>query len=520
MGIRAKGLLSWAFFYFLLSTNSLAAELSDTFESPQLWDLDQSTLIINKTLGRVHPSLSVVGWEHNAVNDNTSFNVGDGRHGAFVSSRYSEFGTLSGGVLTINTDERQELAVTVFILESGVTLRPEGSKPLIIRSQTSVDISGVIDCSGSNGSDSGSGGLGRCGGANGGAGSTQPGDRGATGSSAGAGSTGGQGGLDGDGGGGGGAYSRTTAPDSAEDGVGATGGTKGSSTEQPQFTNLLGGSGGGGGGVGATSSGGGGGAGGGVVAIYAAGNIRVPASGEIRANGGNGGNSSDGGDGGGGAGGSILIFSGGVIDFLGLGAPYRITALAGDEPGGVANRGKGAAGRTWIVDADDAGSEGFPNGGIDDPQAGFDTAIGKVAFATSEEILLSKVIDLKSTAPTLNTLSMTTQLNGASTASLEVRASHDGFTNHATSWVTNTQLDQVSGYRYLQLRIKLTNAESYNYSYIDELVLDFDYFRQDNFEMTSACGRLGETPWASLVGILLLSALYIFLRKSTTQIQT
>ncbi len=515
---RRRRSLSAALILSLFSINTYGFEWSETFSSSTRWDLSNSTLVLNKSLERVHSSLQVDGWNNGSGSSSTAFSVGDGRDGEFKLERYSEFGTVSGTTITINTDIKTELRVTNFILNSGYTLRPIGSQPLIIRSLKDVQISGIIDCNGGEGgvatvTEAGSGGTGRCGGGAGGAGSATVNIQAGTGVSGGTGISGGVGANTsagaGDSGGGGGGYSLAVAPSIAEDGAGGT--PHGTHAPNDTFSNVGGGSGGGGGGAGTTSKGGGGGGGGGAIYIYAVRSILVDATGEIRADGGNGRgpSSGNGGSGGGGAGGSILMFAGNIIDFYGAGAPYRITAHKGVTPDVGGTTGDGGTGRSWSVDANDAGTDGFPNGGIDDPQSNL-FPIGKVKFLTTPQTLTSYIIDLGNTKPTPLTLNLESSLPSSSTATVEVRGSHDAAT--FTSWLSSSQITSLDGYRYLQFRINLTNNSTYNYSYVDSLTMTYTGFQQNQFDMVGACGRIGNSPTHFLTFSILIISFYIFMR--------
>lgn len=519
MGARNKGVLGLIILNFCFAgTESKAFDFTETFASSSRWDTSNSTLVLNKSLERVHSSARVVGWtDPNIGAGNTSFSFGDGRDGDFIVSRYSEFGTVSGSTITINTDVKSELQVTNFILAAGYTLRGVGSQPLIIRSQKDVQISGIIDCAGEAGVDAtttaaGRGGVGRCGGGSGGDGSNTLNVQASNGTSGGTGVSGGTGantnaGVSGYIGGGGGGYSLAAAPYISVDGTG--GATRGTHIPDDSFQTIGGGSGGGGGGAGTTSKGAGGGAGGGVVLIYAVRDVLVDATGEIRADGGNGGSAlaGNGGGGGGGAGGSILAFAGHIMDFYGAGAPYRITAQKGATPSYATTAGDGGIGRTWLVDADDAGAEGFPNGGIDDPQS-LQTAIGKVQFVTTPQTLTSVVIDLGNTKPTPLTLSLDSSLPSSSTAVVEARGSDDSST--FTSWIPSTSIASLDGYRYLQFKITLTNNSTYNYSYVDTLNMSYNGMQQNQFDMVGACGRIGNTP--AHLGLFIFLILFVYFR--------
>lgn len=538
MGVRRIKSFIVALILSAFGSTAISDEIAETFSSTSQWDLQNSTAILNFTLGIVHPTLYVNDFDSGSGADDKSFDVGDGHHGAFTSARYSSFGTVTGtppaAIIEIDTDSLQELNVTEFNLENGYTLKPIGSRPLVIKSLSDITISGVIDCSGSAGSNgsalaAGSGGTGRCGGGDGGIGSSILATPASNGVAGGAGIGGGVGGTTdggnaGNGGGGGGAYSIVFGGYTPIDGEGSVGsaGTHGPNDDFSNVDSGLvggGGSGGGGGGAGSTSLGAGGGAGGGVILLYAVRDIIVDATGEVRANGGNGGilAAGNGGAGGGGGGGSILFFAGRTIDFLGAsGPPYRVTANKGTAP--VSNGkdgGAGGEGRTWLVDGDDAGAQGVPNGALDDPISNL-TSIGKVQFDLAAKILLSKVIDLNSTKTSFNALSAVGSLVGGSTLTIEARGSNDNFVNSDSGWILSSGIAALDGYRYLQLRLTLDNNDGTNYASVDSLTLDYTRNEQKQFEFVGACGRIGTTPFHLGLFAFWILGFYIFLRKRTT----
>ncbi len=315
--------------------------------------------------------------------------LGDGSDGEFNTSTYANFGTVSSGLIILNTDTKSVYNFTNFILASGYVIQPIGSRPLIIKSLQDVIIAANagIRCSGYAGADTNmvtntAGGEGRCGGARGGNGTI--GATGSTGSSGGPNTTGGAGGRnhasDPGGGGGGGGYSyQFTA--TASDGftMGALDAAAGDefSTDLLMKTTLgYGGSGGGGGGAYTTAdnnegSGGAGGGGGGVVEIFARRNVTLEANTSfITVMGGDGGEGGNGvarvpgpglglaGGGGGGGGGTIFIVAGEQVSSQAYGGPsIPESGFNADGGAGGSNTqnwagGSGARGRIWIVDKD------------------------------------------------------------------------------------------------------------------------------------------------------------------------
>ena len=438
--------------------------------------VSSTSAVINSSLGQAHPPLQVESWDAGGGAQSTSISVGDGANGSFVESRYLLFhdGAYNNDhVLRINTDVYSELNFTDFTLESNWTLRPTGSRPLVIRSQSTMVINGLIDCSGGNGSDlnaatstTSAGGSGICGGATGGSGgstsasasdgsepSTNAGSRGRAGAA-----------QSGGGGGGGGMDTSAPAPGTGLQIDDATpSGAAGSVGSDVSFSSIGGGAGGGGGEmydniadpVTEHASGAGGGAGGGSIYLYAVGSITVASgNGAIRAQGGNGGGSASvrkAGAGGGGAGGSILVFSGGQVVINGV-----INALGGT--GGVSaggNGGAGGAGRSWVVDSDTN-----PSGtGSLDPGSSLPTT-GTVNYRTGNFEIISQLLDLNSTRPTLQSASVDATVSGASTVTLQIAASDAPFDSSTAQWVASTALSSASGKRYLRFRVLINNQST------------------------------------------------------------
>lgn len=488
-----------------------------------------STAVSNTSTGEVHPPLQIQGWDSGGGAQSTSISIGDGSHGSFNSATYLNFhsGNYNGDrVVRIDTDAYPELKFTDFTLDDNWTLEPIGSRPLVIRSLSTVVINGAISCTGSNGSDldsatavTPSGGTGRCGGASGGSGgsltsaassgsepTTNAGSRGRAGAA-----------QQGGGGGGGGMDTSAPAPatglqidDATPSGAAGTTGT------DTSFTLVGGGAGGGGGErydngaapVNQHSSGGGGGAGGGSIYIYAKGNITVRAgTGFVRAKGGNGGGSTGtgrAGAGGGGAGGSILIFSGG--QFVVNGVVDAGGGTGGTSDGG--NGGNGGAGRTWSSDSDTN-----PSGtGTIDPGSSLG-ATGSVTYQIGTFEVVSALIDLGTKKPSLNSISIDSTVSGASTISLEVAGGDDSFDDSAATWVSSSSLASVTGKRFLRLRLRINNQDNATPAVVRAITINFDPSNQGKFDFTS-CQMVrgtggGSGLWSSAFVTMLLPLLLL-----------
>ncbi|MEQ1876107.1 MAG: hypothetical protein ABL958_05640, partial [Bdellovibrionia bacterium] len=254
--MSATRLALFVFAAFAVSASTLTEDINTT-----AYDPSGTTLVWNHALGYVHPTLSVTNVLDPGFGPlpDEDFSIGVGTYGAFNETTYSRFSTggdVSGNIIRLDTTVYEFLDVTLFNLAAGWTLQPSG--PLVIRSLTTVEIAGAIECSGAPGENISNdpthvavGGQGRCGGGNGGNGGTAllPPTAG-TGSGAGVG--GGQAGISfsavngGDSGAGGGAYglglaSNGQSPSIAADAVAGT------SVDDLAFTQPGGGGGGGGG---------------------------------------------------------------------------------------------------------------------------------------------------------------------------------------------------------------------------------------------------------------------------------
>lgn len=526
---RQDKLLSTVFAFILVFSGSKGFAVSSThtedFTSVLKNDLNKTTGVWNVSSGTLHPTLEVTGWSPGA--GTASLDVGNGSHGVFDSTTYANFsdgGDVSGNIIRLNTSTYKELQVTSFTLETGWTLQPTGSNPLIIRSQSFVVIQGTVDCSGEAGTGLNldyttvnSGGAGRCGGGSGGTGAYF-GTTGQNGSNGGTGVTGGTAGgttvgvAGGNGGGGGGAYSQAgTSATAGSTPSGGGGSGAGNNNQDDAFTTIAGGSGGGGGGLydqadANQSSGGGGGGGGGIVIIHSVGNIVISATGTITTNGGSGGGASAGGgmagSGGGGGGGGVQLMSGGNVTLVG-----PVTALegaGGTSDGG--NGGNGGRGRTWIAALISV------TGNTDNPISQL-VGTGNVRYVTTAVNFYSNTIDINNTLPKYETATLTSSLTGGSTATVQLAGSTDGvsFTNFATS----SDFGQLNYNRYFKYQITLTNTDTTSPAYISALNIGYDGHQQDDFSFTAAgCGTTSttKTPPASGLPFLLVLILWIFLR--------
>ena len=267
---------------------------------------------------------------------------GDGSDGELI---------VDSGTVTLDTNANPNgFNFTRVYVAEGATLTATGSEPLIIRANTSVNISGHLDLDGGdggkNGHHGGSPGIAKAGGWNGGNGAVDYGDNG-----------------DGPGRGSGGRFCDRSNGDVGGGGGGGSYGTRGTKGHgwvcgwftsagntygDPMLTVLQGGSGGGSGSGdndnGQFEDGAGGGAGGGAVKIMSR-NINV--NGSITADGGDGGsaynyNAGESGSGGGGSGGAIWL-SGFKINISG-----SISAEGGRGPHSGEEAGDGGDGRIRI----------------------------------------------------------------------------------------------------------------------------------------------------------------------------
>lgn len=496
--------------FSLACVQGAALEFSEDFSSLTRFE---SGAVWNSALGRVHSPFFVYQYLDGS-RQNRSFSIGDGRHGAFTSSRYAEFssgGNLSGQVIRLNTDSYPDLQFTTFSLDPGWTLRPEGSKPLIVRVLGQVTVGGDIDCSGEAGQDLNGdpavvtqGGIGRCGGGRGGNGGSSsvnaedgfaggpfipsgvsPGVDGPTAGRGGAGT-----GL---GGGGGATYvaSRGAGYDPLSGSSGA-GGAPGLMAVDNDFDYEGGGFGGGGGSfygagsVAQNSAGGAGGGGGGLIWFMAGGDVIL--NGDVLANGGDGGTGTAGqmaGGGGGGAGGAIAVFSGGDVTLSG-GSVVSADRGRGRGPAGRLG-GDAAVGRTWLV-----GRSGYALGG---PPFEFPTPsvtdVGVVAFEPMTITVTSREFDLMNTEPVLNAVNVNHTLPGGSSLDVFVASGDSGFT---PSWQNVTGVP-ITLKRYARFQLVLNSTSVATPAFVEELSFDLTGKRTKRFEFISACGAVGGGFW-------------------------
>lgn len=503
---QTKKLLSFILLFIfkvgVAQADSLSISFNDNFTA------GTGDLIFNKANQTLHGPIEIRDYQ--AVAGPVSsydVSIGDGSHGSFDSSTYSNFsenGDVSGNIIRLNTDTYPILKVTKFELDSGWTLEPIGSKPLIIYSQSTVVVNGTIQCSGRKGNSADadetiqvSGVEGRCGGAASGAGGY---DSGGTLVDADNGTSGGTnlvagGGADSTGvsaakgGGGGGAYAIVQAPQNSTAGVnpdGGAGGSAGTSFRDDAFSFVFGGSGGGGGAgfrtgtVTQNASGASGGSGGGLVIIHAYGNVSVSNTGTILANGGDGGDVAAGlyaGAGGGGGGGGVKIFSAGdvVLD----GAVRALEGAAGNSPNG-GNGGKGGRGRTWISD-----SSGRSGGSVFEDPDTLLTGIGTIEGKQGSFSLETGSYDLKNSLPSIDSENFTTELSGG-TFSLTYSSSlnEDG----GSTFISRSSLNDLNSFRYWKFKVSLNQDASGGLSSTSIIDITYTPKSASEFDFEGACG--------------------------------
>lgn len=470
-------------FILVLALQVRADLLTETF-STSAQNTSATTAVWNIALGIVHPGLQVSGYQVGAqpVVSGTDFSVGDGSDGAFNSTTYSNFGTVSGSTIIVNAISKPVLNVTSFQLDSGDTLTAING-PLVIYSQSTVRIDGTIDCAGINGTDGtlgtgGTFGIGVCGGSNGGIGgnATVSGTQGSPVSGT---VTGGFPGqyfniAPGAGGGGGSAYSGNDGANGTNStpstNLGGTGGA-GSTGANHDFTNLNGSPGGGGGSGSSTDGGGGGGGGGGTVVIHAVGNVEITSTGLITARGGQGGSSNSGGGngsgggGGGGGGGSVKIFTAGNLE-LNTGTDIDVTGGAGGTPvsGTAGPGGTGSFGRTWL------NYTTFSGGGTES-HGSLLTQIGTIEYNTVSQTVVSKAYDVSSTTVLYNSAS--TDVTSADIG-IEVAGSTDNFSSNDTGWQPLVNLSTLNSHRYFKFRITLANSNATTPTIFSDFTVDYN----------------------------------------------
>ncbi|MCB0394088.1 MAG: hypothetical protein KDD25_05995 [Bdellovibrionales bacterium] len=507
----------------LWSTRLQAESYTLKVESRSDVETSSTTGVWNISTGLFHPKLEVTDWNDGGLDTDTDIEVGDGSDGAFNISTYSQFsknGDVSGNIIRIDTDDHPTLNFTSFTLNSGWTIRPTGSGILDIRSLSTINVNGTIDCSGDDGDDIthlddtalADGATGVCGGGDGGDGGTSS-TSSVTGGSSGTVATGGTGGAattaanGGSGGGGGGGYSQVLGTDGTD--PSASGGEGAAGTSQAPADNAFtiegGGAGGGGGGVydvadADNSNGAGGGAGGGTVYLTAVGDITIAATGSVLADGGDGGSAGaglgKGGAGGGGAGGSIRILSMGEVTLAG-----PVTALEGN--GGTSDGGDGgdgARGRTWITDSS-GGADCFPTGNTDNPQSIL-TLLGCVHYRLGDFSITTKSIDLENTSPTLKSYTTVSNVPGASTLDIFFKGG-SSFTN---------SLSSASGEREIKIRFDLNNDDDTNPATLTQFNLTYKGTKKEVFELKGACGSSDSSSTSNLAFFFLPLFFGIFMR--------
>lgn len=490
-------------FFLFVELFSLAAfgdSIVEEFDT--ITNKDTSTAVWNQELGVIHPTLYIEFIINNGDPISTlPINIGDGRHGAFdssVISSFQSFASIVSNDITINNlaADYAELNFTSFKLDSSYTLTRNDGLPIIIRSLTTVDINGKINCNGNNGiADNlgGAGGTGRCGGKNGGAGGV-----GATGTSGdstvvGLVSGGGPGIFGaggGGGGGGGGAYTPYSCANNGSTSIG-NGGSSGLCTIDNIFSNITGNSGGGGGGGASSASGGGGGAGGGIVIIRAGGNINIAHTGAVLAKGGNGGNTtSAGGGGGGGGGGSISIFSSGILNLTlePSSEPNIIDVTRGNggtSTSGGGSGGMGAEGRTWDM--------GSPFSYTDNSLGSINTeshnsllwdpgdqppGVLHIKYTTTPQTIISKSYDTLSDFTTYTSVVPSVINLSTSTVLVEIAASSNSDFSSPTAWVNAStlpiNLSPLNNKRYIKFKITLTNSSDATPTKIESITINYN----------------------------------------------
>lgn len=534
---------------FLLSLSFKVQALTWSDEFTSLANVDTYDMKYNVGMGTFYPEVQIQGWNAGSGAQVTTLDMGDGSHGSFDSSTWANFGTVNGTTITIDTDVYYPLQVTSFTLDAGFTLKGTGSNPLDIRSLTDITIVGTIDCSGEagegiNGNNTvvSSGGAGNCGGGAGGNGGAIPGIEATDGTSGGTSLTpAGRGAntansapamdnVGGTGGGGGGAYRQVGTP--AEDGYDsgeATWNSKGGNFQDDGFTELGGGSGGGGGmaysgsdGVN-HSSGGGGGGGGGIVYLRAVRDITI--SGAINANGGAGGGTAltyRAGAGGAGGGGTVGVWAGRNLSFTGtINANGGTGGESGiddaDLPSGnMPNQGKGgdgSDGRTWITDNDKCDGATCP--GTEDPAfLGIDE--GRVRSVVATYTITSKEIDLRNTAPVLNSVTVSAPLSGGSTVAIEIATSDQTGFDPSALWAASATYVGQPMKRFVRYRLTVDNQDADTPAVVDSITFDYDGHQQNQFDFSANCGTIlgssGPRPqgpwWILSLMCLLLPVVY------------
>jgi hypothetical protein len=527
----------------LCGVNANAGSVTESFESNSR--KLASTLVWNIGLGRLHPTMVISNAVTNtAVTFDYDLDFGDGRHGAFDSTTYQNFDSnlTTATIVELDTDVYFPLQVTNFRLPAGITIRPTGSNPLVIRSLQDAIIepaagllpAGVIDCSGENGDPTrqpntltSSGGTGHCGGGRGGDGGRHTGivpvaaERGypqVFGTNA----EGGAPGVAEAGGGGGGSLYNNSPAGSGFDNAGGAGGggAAGLNFDDQQFTQILGSAGGGGGGVAsgtaADSTGSGGGAGGGAVFIFAYQDIAN--WGTINVRGGNGGIDTGaatlGGLGGGGGGGTVVLIAG--RDYSNDGPVLSNPGTGGTRAGNIGQGGDGAEARAWYTDSDGTlgGLTAEEKGNILATYSETDYTVGTLEATTT-------TIDLANTRPSIDSIVVTSTAAAGATITTSVAGSSDAFAGDDTGWLPISSLSSISKKRYIKFRFQILNTLPANtlpadHSFIDAVTVNFSETTQNDFTFGAACGHIsntgGPTIWKFLFELLAMLLPYLLVR--------
>ena len=498
-------LLIWLILAVSVSAN--AGVLTETFNTTA--QKDSSTLVWNTELGFLHPQLKIFGYTDGILPPApiSIVSVGDGSHGSFDSSTYSNFGTVDGsGNIVIDASVYPILNFTRFHLGASYTLTSVNG-PLVIYSLSTVIIDGVIQCSGEDGSSAaagGAGGAGTCGGHDGGSGGAPQtsGSNGLAGSSNIA--SGGiyvSGANEGAGGGGGGGFRdhAGTAGETIGSNIGGAAGAQLTNVDHA-FT-IVDGSGGGGGGSGSlTEGGGGGGAGGGTVIIHSVDDVVITSgTGAIYASGGRGGGSNTGGGGGSGAGGNVKIFTKGdyqndnLIDVNPVTPPLPGSPAAGDG-------GQGSRGRTWIR------ANTFPGGGGESDDNSLTAAGNEGTFnyvSGTVQVATSKSYDAGSELVFYESI---TASPASVNVTVEVAGSDDNFVSDNSGWINSNAISALNRKRYLKYRVSINNTNANNPTRVNDVTINYTLgTAQENFTFESGgCGSVKNLPPQKLNWLLLL----------------